>query len=57
MMKKEDDQAMSTQTPTKSSDREIPFDEQLKLLSKSIGSNDIGEDSDKICREVRGKES
>lgn len=56
-MKKVDDQAMSTQAPKKSSDREIPFEKQLKLLSKSIGSNDIGEHSDQICREVRGKES
>jgi hypothetical protein len=57
MMKKEDDQTRKTQTPSFNTEIELPFAEQLKLLSKSIGSVDIGEHSDQICREVRGKES
>ncbi|RDI37252.1 hypothetical protein [Falsibacillus pallidus] len=56
-MNKEDDQAMPTQTPLIKSEEELSFDEQLKFLSKSIGSVNIGEHSDQICREVRGKES
>ena len=32
------------------------FMEKLKKLSKSVGTAAIGEDSDQICREVRGKE-
>jgi hypothetical protein len=57
MMKKEDNQIRKTQTPSINSEKELPFAEQLKLLSKSIGGIDIGEHSDQICREVRGKES
>ncbi|MFC7786466.1 MULTISPECIES: hypothetical protein [unclassified Rossellomorea] len=55
-MKKGDDQAMPTQTPSIDKEKELPFEEQLRLLSKSIGTIDLGEDSDQICREVRGKE-
>ena len=55
-MKKEDDQTMSQQTPAIDPEKELPFEEQLKLLSKSIGTMDIGENSNQICREVRGKE-
>jgi hypothetical protein len=57
MMKKEDNQTMETQTPSINTEKELPFVEQLKLLSKSIGAVDIGEHSNQICREVRGKES
>ncbi|WP_160316889.1 hypothetical protein [Rossellomorea vietnamensis] len=55
-MNKEDDQIMAPQAPVLDSEKELPFEEQLKLLSKSIGTIDIGENSDQICREVRGKE-
>jgi len=47
---------MPKQTPKLDKEKELSFEEQLKLLSKSIGSFDIDSDSNKICREVRGKE-
>ncbi|MCA1321629.1 hypothetical protein LC085_17115 [Bacillus tianshenii] len=55
-MKKEDEHAMPIQIPTIETEKELSFEEQLKLLSKSFGNISI-EDSDQICREVRGKES
>ncbi|MFD2618711.1 hypothetical protein [Terrilactibacillus laevilacticus] len=47
---------MTTQTPSHETQQELSFEEKLRLLSKSIGNFNIGKDSDKICREVRGKE-
>ncbi|MEC1984220.1 hypothetical protein P9F15_28240 [Bacillus cereus] len=59
-MNKEDDKDMTTQSPTieptQELEQELSFQEKLKLLSKSVGTVDIGENSDQICREVRGKE-
>lgn len=58
LMNKEDDKDMNTQSPTIEpiQEQELSFQEKLKLLSKSVGTVDIGENSDQICREVRGKE-
>ncbi|MCC3358758.1 hypothetical protein [Bacillus sp. REN16] len=57
-MNKEDDKDMTIQSPTiePAQEQELSFQEKLKLLSKSVGTVDIGENSDQICREVRGKE-
>ncbi|WP_404459738.1 hypothetical protein [Sutcliffiella horikoshii] len=55
-MKREDNQDMPNHSPTIDTERELPFEEQLKLLSKSISNNNPISNSDEICREVRGKE-
>ncbi|MGD6991081.1 MULTISPECIES: hypothetical protein [Bacillaceae] len=55
-MKREDNQHMPNQSPPIDSEKELPFEEQLKLLSKSISNNNAITNSDQICREVRGKE-
>ncbi|RBO99993.1 hypothetical protein [Rossellomorea aquimaris] len=47
---------MAKQTPKLDKEKDLSFEEQLKLLSKSIGITDFGGNSDQICREVRGKE-
>lgn len=55
MLNKED-KNMHIQTSAKEHEQDLSFKEQLKLLSKSAGTAHIGEKSDQICREVRGKE-
>ncbi|WP_158598348.1 hypothetical protein [Falsibacillus albus] len=54
-MKKQDEE-MTTKTPTYETEQELQFAEQLELLSNSIGRINIGENSNQICRVVRGKE-
>lgn len=56
MKNKEDDQYMTTHSPTIENEQELSFEEKLKILSKSIGTIEI-ENSDQICREVRGKDN
>lgn len=55
-MKKEDEKDMPTQTPIIETQQELSFEEKIRQLSKPIKTVGIGENSDQICREVRGKE-
>lgn len=55
-MKKEDEKDMSTQTPIIETQQELSFEEKIRQLSRPIKTVCIGENSDQICREVRGKE-
>ncbi|MGG1629672.1 hypothetical protein [Rossellomorea sp. NRS-1567] len=42
---------MTKQIPKHDKEKDLSLEEQLKLLSKSIGTMDLGGDSDQICRE------
>jgi hypothetical protein len=55
-MNKEDENDMTTPPPAIENDQGLSFEEKLKQLTTPIQTIGIGENSDQICREVRGKE-
>ncbi len=55
---KREEKDMQAEALKVSSTEELSFEERLKLLSRSAGALSIqhGQDTDRVCREARGKE-
>lgn len=55
-MSREDENNMAMPETKLQNKQELELQKKLKVLSKSIGAVSVDIDTDKICREVRGKE-